>query len=385
MDTSFPNFDTFVVIEDSSPSEEEEEEEEEPKPSTSRVGSPPDQDVKSSINSAVTFFFNKNQSLFERQVKLCNEYIDREIHQCMIDGDEIDKLASDLENELASLKNEIYGPYQPIITNLEPVDINELEENIEKKQEVKTSQEEVKMSREEVKTSREKGKTSLEEVKTSRKEDKTSREEAKTSREEAKTSREVKTSLEEVKTSREEVKTSGEDIKTSQEEVKTSRKEVKLSQKNVKLSQKKVNLSLPKVQVSREVINQLIEEYKMPNETKMIKLEKSNKESLPKEGQLVYTNVVSGQVVFAMKLGMKDPWYRCKVKSVLPDGYIHVTFQTGEKLLEPKEIAYTSVSPVIFPVGCRVIAKFTDSNSKCVDEFYAGIIAEPPKKVNNFR
>jgi len=376
MDTSFPNVDTFVVIEDSSPSEGEEEE---PKPSTSRVGGDPDQVVKSCIDSTVTFFCNENRCLIEHQVKLCNEYIDKEIHQLMINEDEMDNLVSKIENEFSSLRNEIYDPYKPIITNLEPVDINELEENIEKKQEVNTSQEEVKTSREEAKTSGANIKTSREEVKLSRKKIKLSREEDNLSR------KKIKLSREEVKTSREEVKTSESNIKTSREEVKTSRKEVKLSRKKVKLSRKKFKTSGEKVKVSREVINQLIEEYKTPKETKRIKLEKSIKESLPKEGRLVYTNVVSGQVVFAMKLGMKDPWYRCKVKSVLPEGYILVTFQTGEKLLSSKEIAYTSVSPVIFPVGCRVIAKFTDSNSKCVNEFYAGIIAEPPKQVNNFR
>jgi len=206
----------------------------------------------------------------------------------LIEADELDKFASDLENEMASLRNEIYDPYQPIITNLEPVDINELEENIEKKQ---------------------------------------------------------------------------------------------------------------KVKMSREEINKFIEEYKTPIESKRIKLDKSNKEDiitinstvcvipngLPKEGHLVYTNIVSGQVVYAMKLSIKEPWYRCKVKTIVNEDYIHVTFQTGEKLLTTKEIAYTSLSPVRFPVGCRVIAKFTDPNSKRVDEFYAGIIAEPPKIVNNFR
>ncbi|KAL5238409.1 hypothetical protein ACI65C_005819 [Semiaphis heraclei] len=335
MDTSFPSFDTYLVVDDSSSSEGEEEEEK-PKPSTSKVGSPPDQDVKNAINSAVTFFFNKNKSLFERQVKLCDEFIDREINQCLIDADEIDKLASDIENQMASLRNEIYHPYQPIITHLEPVDINELEENIETKQEVKTS-------------------------------------------------------LKEDKTSREEPKTSQEEVKKSQEEIKTSQEEVKTSQKKARF--------LKRAKVTQEEINKLIEKYETPIEAKRIKLDKSNKEdvitintktctvpnALPKEGHLVYTNVVSGQVVFAMKLGMKDPWYRCKVKSIVSEGYIHVTFQNDEKLLTSKEIAYASLSPVRFPVGCRVIAKFTHSNSKCIDEFYAGIIAEPPKTVNEFR
>jgi len=71
MDTNFPSFDSYLVIDDSSSSEGEEQEDEEeeeeqqqqqqPKPSTSRVGSPPDLDVKNGVDSIVTFFCNKQQ------------------------------------------------------------------------------------------------------------------------------------------------------------------------------------------------------------------------------------------------------------------------------------------------------------------------------------
>lgn len=292
MDTSFPCFDSYLVIDDSSGEEEEEEddsEEENPKPSTSKAGSPPDKDVKNAINSAVEHFFKKNEHLFKLQVKLCDEYINEGISQCMADADALDKFAADLEDEMASLRNEIYGPYEPIITNLEPLDINELEENMEEEQE------EVKMTQEE--------------------------------------------------------------------------------------------------------LNKLMEEVKTPRESKRLKLDKSDKDdiitidrtvcvvpaNLPLEGNLEYPVVEGGQTIYAMKLTVKDPWYRGKVKNIVNEKYIHILFQTGEKLVKPNQIAYAKLNLVRFPVGCRVIAKFTDPNSKRVDEFYAGIVAEPPKMLNDFR
>ncbi|XP_060861838.1 uncharacterized protein LOC132938852 [Metopolophium dirhodum] len=136
MDASFPSFDSYSVIDDPSGKEEDEAKEEEPKPSTSRADLPVDQDVKNAINCAITHFFNKNKHLIEHQVNLCEEFINEGIRQCQDGADELDKLFSNLEDEMASLRNEIFGLYQPIITSLEPVEINELdEENIEEEQE----------------------------------------------------------------------------------------------------------------------------------------------------------------------------------------------------------------------------------------------------------
>jgi len=134
MDASFPS--DSSVIDDPSGKEKDEAEEEEPKPSTSRVDLPVDQDVKNGIDSAIIHFFNKNKHLFEHQVKLCDEFIDEGIKQCQVEADELDKLFSNLEEDMASLRNEIFDLYQPIITSVDPVEINELdEENIEEEQE----------------------------------------------------------------------------------------------------------------------------------------------------------------------------------------------------------------------------------------------------------
>jgi len=295
MDTTFPCFDSYVVIDDSSgeeeedDEEEEEEEEERQKPSTSKVSLPNDPEVKKAIDCAVVHFFDKKKHLFEHQVKICGKFINEGIIQRKAEADSLDKFTSDLENEMELLRNKIYGPYEPIITNLEPVDINELEENMEEEQ----------------------------------------------------------------------------------EEVKTPIKEM----------------------------NVPIEEIEIPKESKRFKPDKSDKDdiitidrtvcvvpaNLPFEGPLEYPVVEVGQIIYAMKLSLKDPWYRGKVKNIVNEDFIHIVFQSGEKLVTTKQIAYSTLNSVRFPVGCRVIAKFTDPNSKRIDEFFAGIVAEPPKMLNNFR
>jgi len=311
MDSTFPCFDSYVVIEDSSGEEEEEEEEEKKaeeekqKPSTSKVGLPPDPVVKKAVDCAVVHFFDKNKDLLDHQVKLCDEYMDEGIKQCMADADDLDNFILGLEEQMESLKNDIYGPYQPIVTSLEPVDIDELEDNMEEEQE-----------------------------------------------------------------------------------------EVNMPQKE---------------------INKPIQEIKVPKEAKKVKLDESNKSdtddiitidrtesdkddiitidrtvcvvpaNLPLEGVLEYPDVEGGQTVYAMKLTIKEPWYSGYIKNIVNQDYVHVIFELGEKLVTTKQIAYYTLNSVRFPVGCRVIAKFTDPNTKCIDEFYAGLIAEPPNMLNNFR
>lgn len=311
MDSTFPCFDSYVVIEDSSGEEEEEEEEEKKaeeekqKPSTSKVGLPPDPVVKKAVDCAVVHFFDKNKDLLDHQVKLCDEYMDEGIKQCMADADDLDNFILGLEEQMESLKNDIYGPYQPIVTSLEPVDIDELEDNMEEEQE-----------------------------------------------------------------------------------------EVNMPQKE---------------------INKPIQEIKVPKEAKKVKLDESNKSdtddiitidrtesdkddiitidrtvcvvpaNLPLEGVLEYPDVEGGQTVYAMKLTIKEPWYSGYIKNIVNQDYVHVIFELGEKLVTTKQIAYYTLNSVRFPVGCRVIAKFTDPNTKCIDEFYAGLVAEPPNMLNNFR
>ncbi|XP_026812742.1 histone-lysine N-methyltransferase eggless-like [Rhopalosiphum maidis] len=290
MDSSFPSYDSYLIIDSSScESSDDYDDEEEPRPGTSRDGLLPDKDVKNAIDSAVLHYFDKNKYLIDHQVKKCDEYMTRGIEKCLMDAEHIETLASELENEMNSLRNELYNPYQPIITSLDPVDINDLEENIEEENE--------------------------------------------------------------------------EDLIIPIED------------------------QLP------------IEEVITPKEAKRLRLDKSDKEdiitinrtvcpipaNLPMEGPLEYPPLESGQTVYAMKSTLIQPWYRCKIKTLINIDYVHVKFENDEKLVTTKEIAFCTLNPVRFPVGCRVIAKYTDPNYRHVDEFYAGVVAEPPKMLNEFR
>jgi len=287
MDSNFPSYDSYLIIDDSSCEEEEEDEDEEPKPGTSKDGLSADEDVKNAIGSAITHYFNKNKYLFDHQVKLCDDYITRGITKCLTDADAIDKVASQLEDEMKLLREELYKPYQPIVTSLEPVEISDLEEE--------------------------------------------------------------------------------------------------------ELAEENEDLEIPKDQSPEE-------EIITDREAKRLKLDKSDKEDVitvlrtvcsipshvPMEGSLEYPSIDNGQTVYGMKLTLLQPWYTCKIKSSINNDYVHIKFENDEKLVTSKEIAYFTLNPVRFPVGCRVIAKYTDPNSKHV-EFYAGIIAEPPKMLNVFR
>lgn len=54
------------------------------------------------------------------------------------------------------------------------------------------------------------------------------------------------------------------------------------------------------------------------------------------------------------------------------------------KTVPGKQLAYSTPSPVRLPVGTRVIALFHDEGST-KESFYAGVIAEPPKSMNDYR
>jgi len=287
MDSSFPSYDRYLIIDDSS-SDEEDDEDDHPRPGTSRDGLPADEDVKNAVSDAITHFFNKNKYLFDHQVKLCDDYMTRGITQCLTDADAIDEVASQLENEMKLLREELYEPYQPIVTSLDPVEISDWEK--------------------------------------------------------------------------------------------------------VELDKENENIETPKEVQSPE------EEIITDQEAKRLKLDKSDKEDViavnrtffhipshvPDEGPLQYPLIHNGQTVYGMKLTLLQPWYKCKIKSSINNDYVHVKFDNDEKLVTTKEIAYCTLNPVRFPVGCRVIAKYTDPNTKQI-EFYAGIIAEPPKMLNVFR
>lgn len=106
---------------------------------------------------------------------------------------------------------------------------------------------------------------------------------------------------------------------------------------------------------------------------------------LPKEGPLEYPSLTVGQKMYAKKFTLLDPWYRCRVQAVINSDYMHIKFSTDEKLLTTKDVAYVTPSSVRFPVGSRVIANYSETSNRFLNNFYAGIIAEPPTLLNKFR
>jgi len=306
MESTFPCFDSYVLIEDSSG--EEEEEEEKQKPGTSNVDLPDDPEVTKTIDDAVVFYFEKNKHLYNHQVKLCKKYIEKGIQNCKTEADDLDQLILDIEDQMKSLKNAIYSPYQPIVTSLEPVDINEMEDNME------VEQEEVNMPQ-----------------------------------------KEINNPIKEI-------------------EIPKEAKKVKLDKSNKSdMSDKDDIVTIDRTESDKDdiiTIDRTV--FVLPA-------------NLPLVGHLEYPDIEVGQFVYAMKFNMKDPWYRGKITFIVNEDYVHVTFQPGEKLVTTKQIAHSKLNAVRFPMGCRVIAKFTDPNSRPFDEFYAGLVAELPKMLNNFR
>jgi len=62
--------------------------------------------------------------------------------------------------------------------------------------------------------------------------------------------------------------------------------------------------------------------------------------------------------------------------------------EATQKQVTAKQIAYNVPCPFMLPVGARIIAKFKDElKTEPIGngQYYAGIIAEPPKNTNSFR
>jgi len=110
-------------------------------------------------------------------------------------------------------------------------------------------------------------------------------------------------------------------------------------------------------------------------------------EDLPEEGKLIRHLLKVGDRVYGMKHSQMQPWTEATIKSSVSDTYFNIIFDDGEeKVLNFKNLAYIdATSHAQYPVGSRVIAKFQDVNIELTDKFYVGVIAEPPKYLNNFR
>ncbi|XP_060857664.1 histone-lysine N-methyltransferase eggless-like [Metopolophium dirhodum] len=110
-------------------------------------------------------------------------------------------------------------------------------------------------------------------------------------------------------------------------------------------------------------------------------------DDLPEEGTLIRHLLKVGDRVYGMKHSQMQPWIEGTIKSAVSDTYFNIIFgDTEEKVLNNKNLAYIdSSSHTQYPVGSRVIAKFQDTNIEMTDKFYVGVVAEPPKYLNNFR
>ncbi|VVC45391.1 Post-SET domain,Methyl-CpG DNA binding,Pre-SET domain,SET domain,DNA-binding domain [Cinara cedri] len=108
-------------------------------------------------------------------------------------------------------------------------------------------------------------------------------------------------------------------------------------------------------------------------------------DDLPNEGPLEYPTLQIGQHMFAKKFSLLDPWYKSKIQAIINNDYLHMKFSSDEKLLTTKEVAYFDPSPVRFPIGARVLAKYSETENQILSNYYAGVIAEPPKLLNKFR
>ncbi|KAL5238428.1 hypothetical protein ACI65C_005838 [Semiaphis heraclei] len=113
-------------------------------------------------------------------------------------------------------------------------------------------------------------------------------------------------------------------------------------------------------------------------------------DDIPVKGKLLKRALLLGDKVYGMKYSLLQPWVEGTIKSSVSDTYYHIVFDDGEeKVLSNKNLAYINTSShAQYPVGSRVIAKFQDTNIQkkhSTDKFYVGLIAEPPKYLNNFR
>jgi len=112
-------------------------------------------------------------------------------------------------------------------------------------------------------------------------------------------------------------------------------------------------------------------------------------DDLPTRVKLIRPSLRQGDKVYGMKQSLLHPWVEATIKLAVSetDKYFHIVFDDGqETVLNYKHLAYINTSSKAqHPIGSRVIAKFQDTNIELTDKFYAGIIAEPPKYLNNFR
>jgi len=108
---------------------------------------------------------------------------------------------------------------------------------------------------------------------------------------------------------------------------------------------------------------------------------------LPKGGRVTRPLLKMGDKVYGMKNSQLQPWVKATIKYAVSDTYFNIIFDDGKEIiLNNKSLAYiNTLDKAQYPVGSRVIAKFQDMDIHLTDKFYVGVVAEPPKHLNNFR
>lgn len=115
-------------------------------------------------------------------------------------------------------------------------------------------------------------------------------------------------------------------------------------------------------------------------------------EDLPPKGILVSYDVKPYDKVYVNKYSLLKPWIEATIIENICIGsnsvsHFYVKFNDDESFhnFNIKKLAYKATSDVQYTVGCRVIANYYDSNPDETYDFYAGIVAEPPTQLNNYR
>ncbi|XP_049843732.1 histone-lysine N-methyltransferase eggless-like isoform X4 [Schistocerca gregaria] len=112
---------------------------------------------------------------------------------------------------------------------------------------------------------------------------------------------------------------------------------------------------------------------------------------LPPLGVINHPPIAVGDSAYIMK-DIRHPWVLATVQDIVPQN--NQTFYTVEfmnsknnmkkiKKVSSFQLAYTKVQYFRFSVGHRIISIFRDGISD--EEYYPGVIAEPPKSINNYR
>lgn len=115
-------------------------------------------------------------------------------------------------------------------------------------------------------------------------------------------------------------------------------------------------------------------------------------EDLPPKGILISYGVKPYDKVYVNKFSLLKPWIEATIIENIFVGsnsvsHFYVKFNDDGSFhnFSIKKLAYKATSNVQYTVGCRVIASYYELNHDKSDDFYAGLVAEPPNKLNNYR